>query len=787
MFEFWLGMLELGIQFPSMFGGWGANLENCLAGLEESFWLFSNSCRHADTVNTKRNRSRKAHIPQIENVMVSEVSKQAGVYELLDQQRITRMPTIPTANYDQHEMVEISSDEEDEGQDDDPSAPTVRGSRKDQASGETEVGEGEIEVDEEEEDEGGQPSEAKKRRTDVRSIREQFDTMIKEASQVKFCFQCGGERNLEECPHRGDDLMANALNRMRTIMEEQSKSPSSSSEKSKMATATRGRKDKLPKKGVMPQGKRWNRTRFTEKEEVSKSFYSQPAYMFEIGDREEGGPLLVNGVEVHRPGEGVQNRAQLDLLVELAAQESPVMIPSIRELNAVNPDNDEELQRMIQQDREQYGPNWNFRPIQPHTYGTDIGTLEIARISSEDYVGIGWCDVYKWPENAYMGRRHETPPWIIEMSKRFNAALSHSVVCVQDKKNQGLPCDEAGWANVEQILKYNHIWKDGQYLAGTTVPDFNVITKRWDAFQKIILTEFKQTRRVRAQVLALKVTKEELEKVIHLSNRFTRRIRRVTLRLEIGNPDREIWLWPVAIRAPMAHTKNPGGVVIEDHKTNYHLNPSVGNTLGGGFHVTTFDCMAQIFNEGLRPGGGGDRINTFFVPFAPWDERCVSVLRYKKIEVATLVYIYLTYESLSKFNARISADGHILVQQTIPFNSFDAVWYRDQFDLEYYRLLITKGYEQLVLSVRGAKKIATVNCFDHLIENVAQDDSSPDKDEILKLLNIKNDHMDIQSGMRPFHSWQLHIVQTRKDTYCVQHACPRLQHCCLFVSTAKAA
>ena len=23
IFEFWLGMLELGIQFPTMFGGWG--------------------------------------------------------------------------------------------------------------------------------------------------------------------------------------------------------------------------------------------------------------------------------------------------------------------------------------------------------------------------------------------------------------------------------------------------------------------------------------------------------------------------------------------------------------------------------------------------------------------------------------------------------------------------------------------------------------------------------------------------------------------------------------------
>ena len=137
---------------------------------------------------------------------------------------------------------------------------------------------------------------------------------------------------------------------------------------------------------------------------------------------------------------------------------------------------------------------------------------------------------------------------MIDMSKRFNAALRHSVGCVQDIKGyQGIPCEEAGWVNVEQILKYDRIWTDGQYLAGSSVPDFDVIVKRWNNFQTIILTEFKQTRRVRAQVLALKVTKEELERVMHLNNRFTRRISRVALRLEISNPDREIWLWPVAV------------------------------------------------------------------------------------------------------------------------------------------------------------------------------------------------------------------------------------------------
>ena len=64
--------------------------------------------------------------------------------------------------------------------------------------------------------------------------------------------------------------------------------------------------------------------------------------MFEIGGREEGGALLVNGIEVNKKGQGVQNRDQLDLLIERAAQESPLTIPSIRELNEKNPNLTEE-------------------------------------------------------------------------------------------------------------------------------------------------------------------------------------------------------------------------------------------------------------------------------------------------------------------------------------------------------------------------------------------------------------------------------------------------------------
>ena len=368
IFEFWLGMLELGIEFPTMFKGWGPNLEHCLSGLEESFWLFCNSCRHTETVNTKRNRSRKAHIPNVEGFMVTEILKESQVINLLITNEVTRMHTIPTAkNDDDDEEIEISSDEDEVIEVDEPddvlSSPAARGSRMEQTSGETEADGDEIEVDDEEaEDMGGQPSEAKKRRTEVRNLRDQFEKMVADASNVSFCLACGGDHNIEECPEQNNEQMLDAIMRMKLMMEQHSKSPSSS-ERSK--AATKGRKDKLPKKGIMPQGKRWRRTRFIEKEEVTKIFYSQSALMSEIGDREEGGPFLVNGVEVHPPGEGVKNRQELDNLVERAAEDSPPVLPTIQELNIRHSKSKEEIKKWLEEIRREYGTNYNFRYLNP--------------------------------------------------------------------------------------------------------------------------------------------------------------------------------------------------------------------------------------------------------------------------------------------------------------------------------------------------------------------------------------------------------------------------------------
>ena len=755
VFEFWLGMLELGVEFPTMFEGWGPNLDHCLAGLEESFWLFGNSCRHSETANTKRNRSRKAIVPHVEDHMVREILRESQVLELLLAKGVTRMKDLPTAANDETGVeIEISSDEDVEMDIEEPEgvppSPTARRSREGQSSGDTEADGDEIEVDDDgAEDMGGQPSEAKKRRTDVRHLRVQLEKMMSDASEASYCLACGGEHNVEHCPHQDNEKLLDAILQMKCVMEVNSKSPSSS-ERSK--TATRGRKDKLPKKGIMPRGKRWKKTRFIEKEEVTKTFYTQEASMAEIGDREEGGPFLVNDVEIHPKGEGVQTRQELDGLVERAAEDSPPVLPTIQELNVLNDKTPEQFRKWIDEMKKEHGPNYNFRYLQPFTYGSDIGTLEMAKLSGEEYVGNGWCDAKTYAKDAWMGRRSDNPKWLTELSKRFNATLRHSIGCRKDKKNyNGLPCDDAGWVNVTYLMQYDAIWRDGNHLYGTDKPDYDVVIKRWNTFQEVIFTEYKQTKRIRAQVLGLTVTKGELVKAMNENDRLAKQIEKRAVRIEQGEDDRKIWLWPVAVRAPMAHTHVDGGVRIDDSKTSYLMNPGVGYTLGGGFHCTTFDCILRIFQEGLRPGGGGDRINTFFVPFAPWDNRSWSILKYKKIEGADVVYIYLTYESLAKFSPRVSADGHILVQQTIPFSNFDAVWFREWESGKYHRLLVTNGQDQLVLSVEGAKKMATLDRFDNLIRNVVPDETSPDVEELRKLIDIQTAHLSNHCQLFPKH------------------------------------
>eukprot|EP00435_Cladocopium_sp_Y103_P013443 s3144_g3.t1 len=613
-----------------LFKGWGGDPAACLSGIEDSFWLFTNSCRPATTSNSKRSRSKKAHVPQVEVQVVNQVLNETGVLGLLATHSITRMPNPPKKRDEL--PIEISSDEEEEEGDFMPTAeeaPTEPCDDEDEEMDDEDKpcdeGDADMGGEEEKHDEDDEPQkEAKRRRMGIRGLFEQFEGLVDGACSSNFCFVCGGDHQIEQCTQPGKVQMAISLNLIKTNLESGSKSPPPRSERTEKTTkSSRGRKDKLPKTSF-PRKRRWTRPTQMTTEEIETCEYSTPTYMNEIGDRADGGEYRVNDVNISHGGP--RDMPEMELLVERASSESPPIVSPVREYI--------EGRVVYRHPADAEQGKFKYANFQLYTCGLVVGRLELMDIKGAEYAGKGWSEVPVFTNKD----------WVLE---------------------------------------------------------------RWENFRKTIYYEFKAQNRVRAQVLALVAKRSELKKIYQDDGEKEKEfIDFLDLdKLDImgvnqySEDDDDIYLWPVAVRAPMAHSRRPEGVRLDEWRLSYKINPGVAQILNGGYHRTRLDVFGmRIISEGLRPGGDGDRGSTFFVPFAPWDQRSqrgpLKVVEFKSIPPPT-VYIYVTSARLMEYGARLSADGHILVQREIPFSAFDAVWYEETRGT-FKRLLVKNGIAQMV-------------------------------------------------------------------------------------------
>ena len=294
----------------------------------------------------------------------------------------------------------------------------------------------------------------------------------------------------------------------------------------------------------------------------------------------------------------------------------------------------------------------------------------------------------------------------------MNAALRHSIGCRQDKKTfSGLPCDEGAWVNVENLMKYDHLWKDSSVLDGTDKADRKKIIERWKTLQRVIYTEFKNSHRVRAQVLALKATRGELRKIVRTDpqHRILTIINRNKLRLEIGDDEEEVWLWPLAIRAPMGHLKVPWA----DWRLSAHISPGVGHVLGEGFHRTHFDSMSRIFHEvcGLEKAVTESAHFWYRLLLGTEGPLTLSDSRTFLTSPSSSTWLRNRYRSMVPDCLQMVTSWS---NRQFLFSAFDA---KDPSDRGYYRMFVYGGQDQSVCSVEGARTIATINTFDDLIDN----------------------------------------------------------------------
>eukprot|EP00435_Cladocopium_sp_Y103_P073519 s103_g44.t1 len=285
------------------------------------------------TNNSKRSRSRKAEVPTVEAKVVSKVLNDAGVNTLLASHSITRVPHPPPPRQDDDIPIEISSEEEEEETGDFlptvEKPPTEANDDEDMDDDDKPVdNEGDVDMGgdvEEEQDEIEPKNDAKRRRKGIRGLSKQFEDLVETAETEDFGFVCGGKHQIEQCTEPGKGSVAIAF--IKTNLETGSKSPLSKSGKT-TARSTQGRKDKLPKSAI-PRKKRWARAAQTTINEVETCEYSQPADMSEIGDRADGGEMLVNDVDISQGGPGAWY--DMELLIERASAESPPIAPTVKD------------------------------------------------------------------------------------------------------------------------------------------------------------------------------------------------------------------------------------------------------------------------------------------------------------------------------------------------------------------------------------------------------------------------------------------------------------------------
>eukprot|EP00435_Cladocopium_sp_Y103_P073251 s103_g43.t1 len=405
-------------------------------------------------------------------------------------------------------------------------------------------------------------------------------------------------------------------------------------------------------------------------------------------------------------------------------------------------------------------------------------------IKGAEYAGNKRCEIPVFSNADWVPRRkRDIPACANQQSRRFNAILRHAIgVKYDDRGKPGLACDEGAWVDVDAFMRHDPAWIDDHRQRRLEKLEWKVVIERWNNFRKVIYYEFTAQNRVRAQVLALTATRGEIRKASQSDGQqekeFCKPIDWRKLKLHVGNDDDVIYLWPVAVRVPMSHSKRPEGVRIDEWRLSYKINPGVAQILSGGFHRTKLDVFGRrIIEEGLKPGGDGDRGSTFFVPYAPWDSRSRNVVEYKFVP-PTSVYIYITSARLCEYGARLSADGHILVQQVIPFSAFDAVWYEESRGV-YKRLMIKNGEAQMVLSVDNVKSVARIEKFERVMDETLQQNKKDMSETVEKLMEIKIKHQSGNPTLFPGHPMWNEAVSLIALLYKPQKPSHRLCPSCL--------
>eukprot|EP00435_Cladocopium_sp_Y103_P064060 s913_g25.t1 len=151
-----------------------------------------------------------------------------------------------------------------------------------------------------------------------------------------------------------------------------------------------------------------------------------------------------------------------------------------------------------------------------------------------------------------------------------------------------------------------------------------ILERRVNMLIKVGWHQFQEQGKVRWQLLCVVLDKDCLpidDKLLAEYNLHTTDV------LQTIENNGEVFIAPVAIRSPTAHSGKGGGFELDANKVYHPLTTHLANKFEYCYHVTDISNMVRIIEGGLQPGGEkGGQTHIFFNPFASWDERYESIL-----------------------------------------------------------------------------------------------------------------------------------------------------------------
>eukprot|EP00435_Cladocopium_sp_Y103_P015919 s4359_g3.t3 len=333
--EYWLGILTLGTDFPTLFDMWGDQLEECPYGLESSFWTYQAACRDSTTDNTKDGRRHyiDGDIPTADVARAIDILKRHdNIWDKLNNGQIHRMTKIPDV-YD-HNAEEIIPDTEDEG----VGYPSGASGRISQDDARMDDETGGIHEPEEEEEDVTMEQPTKRRKIEgVDKLSEKFEAFIDESRRVAFCLHCYGNHFISDC----DVLGADATMKYFEGLQEKLKDGTIGEPDAPTASTSAPTSSNAPHPPRKMNGGKSDHDRFAPRDtgvyaqlkgkKINLKFMN-PTTLYELQDRNEGGPRLANGVRLDELGP--QNRRQFDYIINRAGLLTRVddYLPTVAEL-----------------------------------------------------------------------------------------------------------------------------------------------------------------------------------------------------------------------------------------------------------------------------------------------------------------------------------------------------------------------------------------------------------------------------------------------------------------------